>query len=712
MAFTPLQTAIKTFYNHGVRPSHTGADIAQIRTFNSIWLATYGTLLFSNLVAFFGYHYKETVYIVFIASFHLLFLIARYLTGRQYFTASRHLFMITTYCMLIFHDHYLGKEAFTQVYFIAFLPTALSIFSVKTERVTILFYSLSPIFIMLVSQAVTQNLFPANKQAAILVTAARYYNITMGFMMALLYMLYNVYLRGVRQARLLNQRIGLQATLDNGVGAIWSIDESYNLIAFNKQFENFSKIAYGVTNIKAGYNIRNIVEVSELTETWPAFYKRVFAGESFTEDFFYSGHAFEFKATPIFNEDEKIIGATFNSRNITKRVEAEKKLIEAKQKAEAASESKAKFLSNMSHEIRTPLNGIVGLSSIMLDQPHLPDQKPNLESLHHLSEHTLQLINSILDFSKLEAGKATLEKTPFNLKVLLAQVESMFSLQAKLKGLDFSINTNRDIDLFLLGDATRLSQVLINLLSNAIKFTEKGSVQLKLHISDWQDVNNYEIQFSVIDTGIGIKRGHLSKIFESFTQADLETTRRFGGTGLGVTISDKILELMQSKLMVQSELNKGSTFYFTVVFNKATEADMPVKNIEPVADNDALQHIKILVAEDNVINQKVAKQIIQKWGASVAVVENGAMAVDYVNNQAVDMILMDLDMPVMDGYEATTIIKQKHPSIPVIALTAAAFDDMENFLAKKGFDDVVQKPFIPATLRNKLTYYAGIKNIG
>jgi signal transduction histidine kinase/CheY-like chemotaxis protein len=696
-------------YN-GVKPTHTAIEARLISVFNSIWASTYITLFIFSCIIILLLQYVEQIFVFSTLILHVLFWIVRLLIKKGSHHIAKHLFLCTTYVMLIFYDDYFGKQSLTQIYFIAFLPTVLSLFSVKDNKVSIILYTVSPLIILLLSESFTVKWYPLNNSPVLLVQFVRYYNIVMSFSLAVIYSIYIVYVNVLKQSKLLKQKISLQTTLDNAVGAIWSIDKNYNLITLNKQFAEFATATFSVQNLKAGFNIKSFIYDEAYVEVWTQFYEKVFLGESFTEVFKYKDQTFEFKAKPIIDNDCKIIGATFNSRDITRKVDSEKILIEAKQNAEVASEARSRFLSNMSHEIRTPLNGIVGLSNIMLDENHLVEQKKNLETLQELSEHTLQLVNNILDFSKLDAGKTKLDKAPFSLKQLVTQMDSMFSLAAKQKKLELTIEANIVDDVYVKGDAVRLSQVLINLLSNAIKFTEKGNVNLSVMYTDLPESNQCEIKFAVIDTGIGIKNRHIAKIFESFTQADVETTRKFGGTGLGISISDKILQLMNSKLLVDSELNKGSTFYFTVILDKAIKKELNSNQISVGGVIDEKLDIKVLIAEDNMINQKVAKQIIQKWGVTVSVVDNGEQAVNFFKTDMVDIILMDLDMPIMDGYEATALIKHQYPDLPIIALTAASFDDMENFLIKKGFDDVVQKPFLPKTLYFKLVEYKdGVK---
>ncbi|MBL7727932.1 MAG: response regulator, partial [Dinghuibacter sp.] len=319
------------------------------------------------------------------------------------------------------------------------------------------------------------------------------------------------------------------------------------------------------------------------------------------------------------------------------------------------------------------------------------------------SQHTLQLINNILDYSKLEAGKSALDEVRFNLKTLVSRLQSIFEVTARLKKIELVTEIKGSADIFLKGDYTKLSQVLINLLSNAVKFTEKGYIKLQVHIHDKPESDLAQVGFCVADTGIGIPEKSMHLIFESFSQADVDITRRFGGTGLGLTISEKILNLMNAKLQVNSKEGRGSEFSFEVKLKKSSPGDQSVQPQQP--ENKQLEPIpgvKILLAEDNIINQRVAGRIMEKWGATVVVAANGAEAVAHFDSGSFDMVLMDLDMPIMDGYEATSVIRGKSSRVPIIALTAAIFDNMEEYLVKKGFTGVVQKPFMPRELHQTI----------
>jgi signal transduction histidine kinase/ActR/RegA family two-component response regulator len=694
--------SFKPFFDK-VRKNGTGlltnsVSIRQVVYLNLIWLFTYSGFCFFHLFMFGFAQRFESLFSEAIIVLHFSFLLVFLLVRQNQPTVAKHLFLLTTYGMIVFFDHYFGKQAFFQIYFIAFLPTAFNIFTLKYNKVPIVIYVTAPLLLLLLAEMHTYRLFPPSGWAASYTQAARYFNIVMGFMLALLYAAYIIFTSGIKQSKLITQSVSLQTTLNNAIGAIWSVDSNFTVLACNKQFVDFVREEFGVENIKPGVNIRNNLFHKDVPEIIKNQYLRVFNGERFVEELPMKKQIYETKAEPIIDEDGQIIGATFNTRNITARKEAEKKLEAAKKAAEAASEAKARFLSNMSHELRTPLNGIVGLTNILIDEPNLPEQKKNLETLNHLSQHTLRLVNDILDFSKLEAAKMVLSNVRFHLKTFIIQLKSMFELTAKLKKLDFIIEEEGNCDVFVSGDSTRLNQVLINLLANALKFTEKGYVKLKVSVAEMVQEGKYVVHFAVVDTGIGIKNENIEKIFESFSQADLHTARQFGGTGLGLTISDKILHLMHSKLQVESEPGKGSVFFFTLHLKKSSAREKEIEEANWYNSEQYPLNLRVLMAEDNAINQAIAKRILEKWGIKVSIADNGQQAVQLVQENEFDIILMDLDMPVMDGYEATAIIRKSKSALPIIALTAASFDDMETHLKKAGFDKVVQKPFSPKDL--------------
>lgn len=392
--------------------------------------------------------------------------------------------------------------------------------------------------------------------------------------------------------------------------------------------------------------------------------------------------------------------------DITEKNAILRELQEAKKKAEESAYIKSQFLSHMSHELRTPLNGIIGSANLLLQDRYLPAQKDQLNILKFSSEHMLSLINDVLDLSKLEADRIQLEKTAVDIPRFVQKISSPFMQQAEEKGVDFELEVDPSLMRPLLTDPTRLNQVLTNLLSNAIKFTSKGKIKLELKgTAIKSDVHT--IEFSVSDTGIGISEDKQAQVFEQFTQADVKTTRRYGGTGLGLTISQKLVRLMGSELKVESKYHKGSRFYF--------EISLPVHNSRKksfvtetmdVAPDEKLKGVRVLLAEDNPINMIIATKFLDKWGVSYERARNGLEAVSLFETKKFDMVLMDLEMPEMDGYEALNKIRELNAGIPAIAFTAAVFENMKETLVKSGFNDFIQKPFKPQDLQAKLVSFS------
>jgi signal transduction histidine kinase/CheY-like chemotaxis protein/PAS domain-containing protein len=689
---------------NGCKHLQHNVEIRQVVYFNMIWMFSYLTILINTIAALLIYQNHYSFFILSSLVVQAFFWIAYTLVHYNKSNIAKYLFLLIIYLTISWYDHFYGKYAYTSLYFFAFLPTAFNIFSVRRNTITVIIYLLMPLGFVLFAEFYGYKNFSTNIWSDVITNQMRITNVVISFMLFALYSAYMILNSGFKQNKLITQSVGLQTTLDNAIGAIWSIDANYNILAVNKAFLEFTQKEFGVHKISLGANLKAFVSSSIMPATLKNHYQKVLEGCSMFENFEFNGKVFELKSSPIIEAtSNKVVGATFNCRDITKKVAADEILLQAKQKAEEASHAKERFLSNMSHELRTPLNGIVGITNIMLDEVYLPQQKQNFETLKTLSDHTLGVVNNILDISKIDAEKTILNDNRFNLILFIKKLQSIFENTAKLKKIDFGIEVEGDADIFLRGDEIKLSQVLINLLGNSIKFTEKGFSKLNIKINENRVESGFtNLYFSVSDSGIGIHKKHQEKIFESFTQADENTTRKFGGSGLGITISEKILHLMNSKLHVESELGKGSTFSFEIALKKSSFIPKNKLDLKNTTDY-SLPNTNILLAEDNKINQIVAKRFLEKWNAMVTIVENGKQAVEAALANQYDIILMDLDMPIMDGYEATALIKEQNSSIPIIALTAASFENMQEYLIKKGFVDVVQKPFMPDEFYKKLS---------
>jgi PAS domain S-box-containing protein len=379
-----------------------------------------------------------------------------------------------------------------------------------------------------------------------------------------------------------------------------------------------------------------------------------------------------------------------------------------------ASKAKDEFLSTMSHEIRTPLNAIIGITDLLRMQSPLESQMENLSALKYSSEHLLQLINDVLDFSKIEASKIEFSNSDFSLTAMLDGIKVNYSYMAEEKGIKFKIKKDVEIPDVLVGDSLRLAQILTNLIGNAIKFTKVGSVILDIDQMDRKD-NEIELKFSVTDTGIGISDAKRDLIFEPFTQAESSTSKEYGGTGLGLAISKKLIELQDSSLHLDSVLGQGSTFWFVLKIGVSDNFEtFNKKSIQSNPSFGGLNGLRVLVAEDNMMNVLVLKQFFKKWEIEYDLALNGQEAVDRIaRGDHYQMILMDLQMPVMDGYEATRQIRKLDSAyakgIKIIALTASVQSDIQCKSKEAGMDDYLGKPFNPKDLYQKIKYYAQLR---
>jgi len=392
------------------------------------------------------------------------------------------------------------------------------------------------------------------------------------------------------------------------------------------------------------------------------------------------------------------------TRDISELKKTEKALKKAKRNAEVNAENQVNFLSVMSHEIRTPMNSVIAMTHFLLQENPKPEQIKNLNILKFSAENLLVLINDILDYNKIEAGKTTFEQIDFDLRDLINSISQTLSYKAANKQIEILIEYKNQVPHIIIGDPVRMSQILTNLVDNAIKFTSKGYVKIEVN-AERLDKDHFDILFSVKDTGIGIDASKIQHIFQRFTQAEQDTTRKFGGTGLGLAITKRLIELQGGEILVESERGVGSKFFFNLKFKKGDK-----RNLESIRDvqfnfSDApdfdLHGCKILIVEDNEMNQMVVSQFLQKWNAEPDFAHNGEIAIDLLQKNHYDLVLMDIEMPVMNGYQTTERIrslKGVFKDLPIIALTASTISEVEKQVEESGMNGYMSKPFKPKEL--------------
>jgi len=392
-----------------------------------------------------------------------------------------------------------------------------------------------------------------------------------------------------------------------------------------------------------------------------------------------------------------------------KMEEQHKRIAAEKQRAEESEKVREQFLSKMSHEIRTPLSSIMGISHILKKNEHTGEQEKYLDAIWQSSENLLVILNDILDLSRLESGKIEIEKIPFQPVSELMKLRELLKYKAEEKGIDLLCDLHPDIPKVLLGDPVRLNQILLNLTGNAIKFTEKGKIRVSIWLKEIVE-NKAIIECQVMDTGIGIPPDRLDKIFDSFTQADSNTTRKYGGTGLGLTISKQLLELQNGSISVKSTPGEGSIFTFQIPFEIGDENDIQTVD-EPVAEKK-LKDLTILLVEDNEFNIMVVTEELKSFveGVQIDVAENGKEAVSKALSTDYDLILMDIEMLEMNGYEAARAIREMEApknKTPIIAMTANAMKGEIQKCFDAGMNEFISKPFAPDDLKSKVQNLVG-----
>jgi signal transduction histidine kinase/ActR/RegA family two-component response regulator len=411
---------------------------------------------------------------------------------------------------------------------------------------------------------------------------------------------------------------------------------------------------------------------------------------------------------PQQNEQGRAVKLHGAIMDITEWKDAREALIKAKVQAEQAAIAKSQFLSTMSHEIRTPMNAVIGFTHLLMQDPR-EDQKEYLKTLKFSAENLLVLINDILDFSKIEAGKIEFEDVDFSVRDLISNIKQATKQKASEKNIQLKLLIDDDIPEIVTGDPVRLGQIITNLVSNAVKFTSKGKVTICTTLIS-NNSSKTTINFEVKDTGIGIPKEKQESIFESFTQASSDTTRKYGGTGLGLTITRRLLELQGSEIRLKSVEGEGSVFSFDLSFGSSTKKISSKSKTLHKMVKESLKGTRVLIAEDNQINVVLAKEFFRRWDVDCDVAENGIIALQLVKTNDYDLVLMDLQMPEMDGYETTEQIRKlngtRYKDLPIVALTASAMLNIQDKAFIVGMNDYISKPFNPDELYSKIKQYS------
>jgi len=514
------------------------------------------------------------------------------------------------------------------------------------------------------------------------------------------------------EKNLKHQQFQLQSVLDNTTSIIFIKDLQGKYTVANKRFMDLLQVQKNQVIGFTDYNLTSkdqadyftSLDTKVISERKPIEVEQIIEGPNGPVNLL-------LVKFPLFDQNNNVFGVSGIATDISERTQYQKELISARQSAESAKLLQEQFLANMSHEIRTPMNGIQGMTNLLLESSLNNVQEKYATIIKRSVNNLLVIINDILDFSKIQAGKLSIEEIAFDIRESVDAIRPLFAHRLEKKGLEFELNMDEKVPNYLVGDPYRLNQVLVNLVGNAIKFTEKGKIVLSVSIKNETD-NSGVIRFSVKDSGIGIEEEKLKLVFESFSQAGVDVARKYGGTGLGLTISKQLVELQNGSIWVTSKYGEGSEFIFELPYRFASENDVTgIRRLNDINFSKLLIGRKVLVAEDNSVNQILIDHVLKSVGVFPTIVNNGKEAIGKLKKgESFDVILMDLQMPILDGYKTTDFIrKELKIDTPIVAMTATAMKGEFEKCLEVGFTDYMSKPFEFVDLYKKLCNVLNIK---
>lgn len=668
----------------------------------SILICIFFTIFSISLVQGSKYYYLFVIAAI-------LLTINQILISKQYFRVAFYFFTIITNGLMVSYDAGILNATRSFVFYIPLLLSNLIISDTKSKLERFVALGITILSIVLVNfttftPKLAQTLFDEQIQVFV-----AYINITAAMLMCIFmtYYIYRMSADATEQLLRSNEAVRQNELLLKSINQ--NIDEGIcrTEVGTNRfVYLNAAKISM------FGYNsIEEMLQVSPDT-VYANVEDRVTILKDLEEHGFVKNREIQFK-----RKDGSVFWGLLNTnrliddrgnvlydgalRDITELRALKAELIAAKDAAEKSSQAKSNFLSAMSHEIRTPMNAVIGASNLLLMEKPMPGQLENLLLLKSAGNNLMRLINNVLDFAKIEADKLEFERIPVDLALLIKEIVDTHKVEAGRKSVSLKMNIQQGNHHYLI-DPIWFTQVMNNLVGNAVKFTHEGHVVVEIFVTE-QSASHASLHFSVSDTGVGIATDRIDKIFEHFGQEELSTKRRFGGSGLGLAIAKRILERLNSTLYVQSVKGKGSTFSFSLTLQKYLEQ----KDLaSPVYQNAGdLKGLKILVVEDNEANNVIFSRFLQRWGADFYICTSGAEAIHQVGMVAYDVVLMDLHVPDMDGFEATQKIRQIRSQLPIIAISADAFSETRALALKAGMNEFITKPFNPDELLNKLCQY-------